>query len=134
MSCKFTFPYTKISSLDLIIKHEQLNLNYSIKHIFTQKFIFVNTILGTVNPRLLFLSNHHSSVHFVNPNFTAISGLIHIKASFIAQICTMNNPKSPWTVTDYPHGFLKFHTSVPRFGTDQTAPQGVIQLKHQQST
>ena len=39
MSCNFTFPYTKISSLGLIIKHEQFNLNYSVKHILTQKFI-----------------------------------------------------------------------------------------------
>ena len=36
MLCNFTFSYTKISSLGLIIKHEQSNLNYSVKHIFTQ--------------------------------------------------------------------------------------------------
>ena len=35
----------KISSLGLMIKHEQFNINHSAKHIFTQKYIFVSLFL-----------------------------------------------------------------------------------------
>ena len=41
---------TKISSLGLMIKHEQFNLNHSAKHIFSQKYNFENTISGIVKP------------------------------------------------------------------------------------
>ena len=37
MSCNFHFKHIKISSLGLIINHEQFNLNHSAKHIFSKK-------------------------------------------------------------------------------------------------
>ena len=42
--------HIKISSLGLMFKHEQFNLNHSTKHIFTQKYIFESLFLGTVKP------------------------------------------------------------------------------------
>ena len=40
----------KISSLGLMIKREQFNLNHSTKHIFSQNYTFVSLFLGTVKP------------------------------------------------------------------------------------
>ena len=37
MSCNFTINHIKISSRGLMIKHEQFDLNYSTKHIISQK-------------------------------------------------------------------------------------------------
>ena len=42
---------TQISSLGLINKHEQFNLNYSSKHNFSRKY-FMNTIHGTIHVSL----------------------------------------------------------------------------------
>ena len=50
MSCKSINSYIKISSLGLMIKHEQFSLNHSTKHIFSQKYIFENTVSGIVKP------------------------------------------------------------------------------------
>ena len=85
----------KISSLGLIIKHEQFNLNYSTKHIISQKY-FVNTIpMNSETLGLLFPAIHQSSVHFVNPNFVAISDPIHITIQFVSQIIQLTTPNSP---------------------------------------
>ena len=50
MLCNYTIHHIKISSLGLMIKHEQFNLNHSTKHIFLQKYIFENTVSGIVKP------------------------------------------------------------------------------------
>ena len=78
---------SKISSLELIIKHEQFNLTYSAKHIFTQKFIFMSLFTWTVNS-LGYCSQPITKYrfHVVNSNFVAISGLIHITIQFVPQI------------------------------------------------
>ena len=79
----------KISSLGLMIKHEQFNLNHSTTHIFSQKIYFCVTIprnsktLGFTVPTL-----NNSSVHLVNPQSTAIPGPMHTKQTFNAQINT----------------------------------------------
>ena len=50
MSCKLINSYIKINSLGLMIKHEQFYLNYSTKHINSQK-LFLRTLLsGIVKP------------------------------------------------------------------------------------
>ena len=50
MLCNYTVHHIKISSLGLMIKHEQFNLNHSTKHIFSQKIYFENTVSGIVKP------------------------------------------------------------------------------------
>ena len=50
MSCKLINSYIKISSLGPMIKHEQFYLNYSTKHINSQKLFFENTVSGIVKP------------------------------------------------------------------------------------
>ena len=78
----------KISSHGLIYNYEQSDLNYSTKHIISQKY-FMNTInVNSETLGLLFTPIIQSSVHFVNPNFMAISGLIQTNTLFIAQSTT----------------------------------------------
>ena len=75
MLCIYPFNI-KISSLGLIYKHKQFDSNYLIKHIFSQKYIFGSLFLGTVKPSgLLFQHSNKTSVHIMNPHFTATSGL-----------------------------------------------------------
>ena len=115
----------KISSRWLINKHEQFNLNYSTKHIISQKY-FMNTI--HVNSKTFGycsrpITKHR--FHFVNPNFITISGFIHITIQFVSQIIQSTTQTAP-----HGHGLHKFgstisHTSVPSFGTNQTAVQGL---------
>ena len=50
MLCNYTTHTSKISSLGLMMKHEQFILNHSAKHIFSQKCIFFNTVSGIVKP------------------------------------------------------------------------------------
>ena len=116
----------KPSSHRLINKYEQFDLNYSIKHIISQKY-FVNTIyVNSETLGLLFMANHQHRFHFVNPNFIDIVGLIHITIQFISQITTQTPKTSHKTVTDCTIGFHNFLTlPFPRFGTDQTAVQGL---------
>ena len=74
----------KISSPGLIYNYEQFNLNYSTKHIISQKY-FVNIFhMNSETLGLLFMANHQHRFHFVNPNFIAISCLIHITIQFMA--------------------------------------------------
>ena len=47
MSCKLINSYIKISSLRLMIKHEQFYLNYSTKHINSQK-LFLRTLFSEI--------------------------------------------------------------------------------------
>ena len=83
----------KISSLGLMIKHEQFNLNHSTKHIFSQKYIFCVTIprnsktLGFTVPKL-----NNSSVHLVNPQSTAIPDPMHTSKHLMHQL-TQTAPK-----------------------------------------
>ena len=86
---KLSFQPPKLAHLGLMFKHKQFDSNYLTKHIFSQKYIYGNTISGIVKPpRLLFPKNHKTSVHLVNPDFTAISGPIHTKTPFNPQINT----------------------------------------------
>ena len=115
----------KISSHGLIYNYEQFNFNYSTKHIISQKY-FVNTIhVNSETLGLLFMANHQHWLHFVNPNFKTISGLIHITILFVSQITTQTPKTAPKTVTDYPMGLINSNTSVPKYETDQTTVQGL---------
>ena len=74
----------KINPHGLIYNYEQFNLNYSTKHIISQKY-FVKTIhVNSETIGLLFITIIQSSVHFVNPNFMAIFDLIHTTIQFIS--------------------------------------------------
>ena len=139
----FSIHYTKISSRGLMIKHEQFSWNYSTKHVFTQKMIFVSlftsllmchysyvTIQITIHVngktlRLLFTANHPTSVSLCE---TEIHGHFrpHTQQHTIYFInYETNTPNSPYTVTECPNGLQKFsknsNNSVPSFGTYQTA-------------
>ena len=50
MSCKLINSYIKISSLGLMIKHEQFYLNYSTNIYFQKLYFFENTVSGIVKP------------------------------------------------------------------------------------
>ena len=50
MSCKLINSYIKISSLGLMIKHEQFYLNYTTKHINSQKLFLRTLFPGIVKP------------------------------------------------------------------------------------
>ena len=115
----------KISSCGLINKHEQFDLNYSTIHIFTQKYFRVTIHVNSETLGLLFTANHQHRFHFVNPNFIAISGLIHIPIQFVSQITTQTPKTAPKTDTNCIMGLINSNTSVPRFGTYQTAVQGL---------
>ena len=65
----------KISSLGLMIKNKQFDLNYFTKPIFSQIIFCEITVSGTVKPSFTVPIKHKSSVHFVNLYFSAISGL-----------------------------------------------------------
>ena len=70
MSCNFTIHYTKISSRGLMIKHEQFNLNYSTKHVFTKKIDFRVTIhVNSETLGSLFTSKYPISVPLREPDF-----------------------------------------------------------------
>ena len=93
----------KISSLGLIIQHEQFNLNYSTKHIFT---IHVNSeTLG-----LLFTTKYPI---LVSPCETELYDHFrphtHHNTNCFT-IYTIYNPNSPCTVTDCTNGFQNFLT------------------------
>ena len=129
MSYNFTFPYTKISSLELIIKHEQFNLNFSIKHIFTQNFIFVNTVSGTVKPLVTVPFKTQIIGSLCEPEFHGHFRPQTNQYMIYFTNYTINNPNklhSAHTVTAYPFWVKKiYNNKVPRFGTDQTAPHGL---------
>ena len=55
MSCKLINSYIKISSLALMIKHEQFYLNYSTKHMNSQKLFLRTLFLGIVKPSFTIL-------------------------------------------------------------------------------
>ena len=83
---------------------------------------------------LLFTTNHQYWFHFVNPNFIAISGLIYITIQFVSQIIHLTPQTVRGQSQTAPNGFHNFHTSVPRFGTNQTATHDLNQLKHHKHT
>ena len=100
----------KISSLGLIIKHEQFNLTYSTKHIFTQKFIFVSLFTNSKTLGLLFTANHQISVSRCELEFYSHFRPHTHHNTICSKNYTINNPNSPWTVTDCTNGFHNFLT------------------------
>ena len=130
MSCKFSFYHIKISSRGLMIKHEQFDLNYSTNTLFHTKIYFENTVSRIVKLSVTIPKNHNSSVHLVNSHFTAIIDLIQTNTWFITKLHNFYNPISRGS-HGCSNGCSKIHiNSVPRFGTDQTAPHGLTRLKH----
>ena len=103
----------KISSHGLINKYEQFNLNYSTIHIFSQNY-FVNTIhVNSETIGLLFTANHPTSVPHCEPEIHGHFRPFTHHNTIYSTNYTMNNPNSPWTVTDCPNGFLK----LPHLGS-----------------
>ena len=114
-----------------MFKHKQFDSNYLTKHIFSRKYIFGLLFLGTVKP---FQYSNTSSVHIVNPHFTATSGL-KSNQYMINTKYTNFTPHQPWSSHGLLHFISKFYiNSIPRFETDQTAPNGLNRLKHSKST
>ena len=114
----------KISSYGLINKYEQFDLNYSTNHIISQKY-FMNTIhMNNKTIGLLFTATTQHRFHLVRipwpfpASYTPNHELIH-----------KSSPKMPQQPLHY-HGLHRegsknSHISIPRFGTDQTAVQGL---------
>ena len=97
----------KISSHRLSNKHEQFNLNYSTKHIFSQKY-FMNTIhMNSETLGLLFMANHPIIGSICEPKFHGHFQPHTNQHMIYSTNYTINNPNSLWTVTVCPHGFLK---------------------------
>ena len=90
----------KTSSHGLIYNYEQFDLNYSTKHIISQKY-FVNTIhMNSETLELLFMTNHQHRFHFVKPKFPShFRPHTHHYTIYFTNY-TINNPNSPWIVTD----------------------------------
>ena len=128
MSCKLINSYIKISSLGLMIKHEQFNLNHSTKHIFSQKYIFKNTVFGIVKPSVTIPKKLQFIDSLCEPGFHG-----HFRPFAYQTYILMHNlsqiaPKQPILLHGLPKNALIFHTSVLSFGTYQLAPLGLIQL------
>ena len=97
----------KISSHGLINKYEQFNLNYSTIHIFSHKY-FVNIIhVNSETLGLLFMANHPTSVPHCESEIHGHFRPYTHHNTIYSTYYTMNNPNSPWTVTDCPNLFLK---------------------------
>ena len=69
MLCNFLFHHIKISSRGLMIKHEQFYLNYSTKHINSQKNYFENTVSGIVKPSVTIPGNSQIIGSLSEPGF-----------------------------------------------------------------
>ena len=69
MLCKLINSYIKISSLGLMIKHEQFYLNHWTKHINSQKLFFENTVSGIVKPSVTIPEKSQIIGSFSEPGF-----------------------------------------------------------------
>ena len=115
----------KISSHGLINKYEQFNLIYSTKYIFSQKH-FMNTInMNSETLGLLFTTTLSTSVPLCKPEIhghfrphTHHNTIYSINYTLAAQTVRGLSRTVQMASTN-------FHTSVPRFGTDQTVVQGL---------
>ena len=123
--------YIKISSLGLMIKHEQFNLNHSTKHIFSQKIYFENTVLRIVKPSVTIPGKSQIIGSLSEPgfhgHFRPHSNQCTIYFTIFLQVITQH----PCPVMDGSMDSKKFsNNSVPGFGTDQMAPNGLFRFKH----
>ena len=108
----------KISSHGLIYNYEQFDLNYSTKHMISQKY-FVILFTITVKPSgYCSRPINQYRFHFVNPNFIVILGLIHTTIQFIEQFIPLTTQTFRGQSRTIQMGFKNFHSSVPRFGTE----------------
>ena len=98
----------KIISHGLINNYEQFNLNYSTIHIFTQNYFVFTIHMNSETLRLLFTANHPISVPLCEPEFHSHFRPHTHHNTIYFTIYTINNPNSPWTVTDSLNGFHKF--------------------------
>ena len=97
----------KINPQGLIYNYEQFNLNYSTKHIISQKY-FVNTIhVNSETLGLLFTTNHPIIGSLCEPEFHGHfrPHTHHNTIYFI--IYEINNQNSPNTVSDCTNGLQK---------------------------
>ena len=97
----------KISSHGLINKHKQFNLNYSTKHIFSQKY-FMNTIhVNNETLRLLFTTKHLIIGSLCEPEFHGyFRPHTHQHAIYSIYYHTMS-PNSPHPLSRAVHMALK---------------------------
>ena len=118
MLCKLINSLIEISSLGLMIIHEQFNLNHSTNTYFHKNIYFLNTIPGIVKPSFTIPGKSQTSVHLVNPQPTAIPGPKHMKQVFNVQINTHHNQTAPnihGAVTAAPFSLQKFYQFGPKF-------------------
>ena len=131
MSCKLINSYIKISSLGLMIKHEQFNLKHSTKQIFSQKYIFLNTVSGIVKPSVTILENSQFIGSPSEPVFHCHSRPNFNQSMIYFNISKLRKNPSAVAVMDGSMDSKKIsNNSVSCFGTDQTAPNGLFRLKH----
>ena len=120
--------HVKISSLGLMIKHEQFNLNHSTTHIFSQKYILEHCFGNSKTLGYYSRKNHNSTVHLVNPKSTAIPGPMYTKKTLTHDFI-ISNPNQPVTAPSRPLFAqlvsINSNNVVPSFGTNQMAIQGL---------
>ena len=126
---------SKISSHGLINKHEQFHLNYSTKHIISQKY-FMNTIhVNSETLELLFTANNPIIGSLCEPEFHG-HFRPHTNQHMIYR--TKQNPSSlnsPCTVTDCPKRALKISTILSQvLGPIKRPFKASNQSKHPQNT
>ena len=128
MLCTITLNSPKISSHGLIKNYEQFDLNYSTKHIISQKY-FMNTIhMNSKTLRLLFTANHPISVPLCEPEFHShFRSHTHNNTIYFI-IYETNIQNSPNIVTGCPNGLQKLQQNSKK---DKTAPHD---LKSTQSS
>ena len=126
---------TKISSLGLMSKHKQFDSNYLTKHGFSRKYISWVTIprnsktLGFTVPdtQLILGSCFEPAFH---GHYRSRNQPIHDSNQH-----TIFIPTRPWSSYSCSIWFKKICiNSVPCFGTNPTAPNGLNQLKHSKNT
>ena len=125
----------KISSYGLIYNYEQFDLNYSTKHIISQKY-FVNTIHVNSEPLgLLFTANHPIIGSLCEPKFHG-HFRPHTNQHMIYSIKhNPSSPNSPCTVTDCPKRALKIPTIRSQvLGPIKRPFKASNQPKHSQNT
>ena len=108
MLCNFTINYIKISSRELMIKHEQLNLNYSTKHIISQKLFCETLFSGIVKPSVTIPGKSPIIGSLTEPEFHGHFRPYAYHNTICCTIYTINTPKQPLTVTATQIGFQNF--------------------------
>ena len=115
MSCKLINSYIKISSLGLMIKHEQFYLNYSTKHINSQKLFLRTLFPRIVKPSVTILEKSPIVGSLCEPEFHG-----HFRPHFnqymiYTIIYAIFTQTAPSRSLDAPFLFQKLYQFGPKF-------------------